>query len=100
MNIKMLDNKTAIKKASELLSKAGFFLIRKSKQTGSHYFTKKGSNFKVRLADHKNGSTQFPDVAFNLVFDYPTIQSDVEAQCARVSRDFDILVRNKQRVKK
>lgn len=97
--IKMLDKKSACALAGKTLMGLGFLLVRKSKQTGSQYFFKSGSNFKVRVSDHRNGSSQYPDVAFNLVFDYPTIQPDVMAQCQSIARDFDSLVRNKTRIK-
>jgi hypothetical protein len=97
--IKMISGAVAVKLASDNLRKAGFLLLRKNKKTGSHYLTKSGMNFKVRIADHQRRSSQYPDVAFNLVFDYPTINSDVEAQCARIARDYDDFVRNKNRKK-
>lgn len=95
VKVKILTPKDAVKLARRLIQEAGFMEI--SKSPDSHYFKKRDANYKVRISDHKNTSSQYPDVAFNLVFDYNTIESDVVGRVSSVNRDYDSKNRNMRR---
>lgn len=65
-----------------------------SKGAGSYYYNKAGCPWKIRISEHKSTERKH-DVLVDLVFDYPTIQSDVEIRVNRALTEFE---RNRNRL--
>lgn len=82
----LLNPEKAYKKAIQIFHENGFLTIRKSKS--SIYLKRKGSNSLVRLSDHKISNSELSRIKYNVIFDYPTIKSDIVVRCNSVIRNF------------
>lgn len=82
----LLKPEKAYKKAIQIFQENGFLTVRKSKS--SIYLKRKGSNSLVRLSDHKISNSELSRIKYNMIFDYPTIKSDVVVRCNSVIRNF------------
>lgn len=82
----LLSSEKAIKSAHEILLRAGFRVIRKSKS--SIYMKKKNFNHLIRISDHKLQNNDLSKIKYEIVFDYPTINNDIEYRCKSILKFF------------
>lgn len=90
---KMLDSKQQLRHAENEILKYGFYRISGSSYN-SRYFGFKGTAYKIRLADHPQ-RVYNPDVKAEVLFDYLSIEGDVEVRIKNAVYKFKSHMRNK-----
>jgi len=74
--MKIIQPSESVKMLADRLYKGGFLKLHRS-QTGSYYFGKRNTPFKVRVSDHPNISFD-PTIKVDVVLNYPSIEANID----------------------
>jgi len=83
---KILDPESAVGLASRCFEKSNYLQTSKSKD--SRYFGKRGSPWRIRVSNHIDPRPN-TDVLVDIVFDYATIEQDVEVRVGKAITQFE-----------